>query len=44
MARYGSMQYVSPGQWGLVDKIQDENLKRKEADPKEILGGLFVLL
>ena len=31
MARYGSMQYVSPGQWGLVDKIQDENLKRKEA-------------
>ncbi len=26
MARYGSMQYV-----GLVDKIQDENLKRKKA-------------
>ena len=33
MARYGSMQYVSPGQWGLVDKIQDENLKKKRLQP-----------
>ena len=37
-ARYGSMQYV-----GLVDKIQDENLKRKKAATLRLqpLRGLY---